>query len=405
MVQMKQLNSPKKRFGRYELIGFLGKGGMGRVYLANDPSLDRRVALKIPNPEKRVAERWRQMFYEEARAMAQIRHTNLCPVYEAGNVNGVDYLAMAYIEGKSLIHLVSKDNACDVDKALLLLGKLALGIHQMHRAGVIHRDLKPGNIIIDKSREPVVVDFGLACRGDQSVTQDSIVGSIGFLAPEIISSNGQDVGPSSDIYSLGTIAYLLMTGRMPFEGSTTKIYQSQLKLKPIAPSLLRPELDQDCDAVIQKALEPVPSDRYASARELANDLTQLLRRQRPANISKYRQFELQVVQGCHVLHLHSDSFLTMAELEATKQELYGMLANEKPMQLILNFASIQRCSSAAISLLAHLHLDARTTQTQLRLCGIRDSIRIVFESMNLVDEVFEIVDTVPHALRAINTKD
>jgi serine/threonine protein kinase len=399
MVHAKQMNSKTKKFGRYELIGFLGGGGMGQVYLATDPRLDRNVALKIPNPEKRQDERWQRMFYEEARAMAQIRHTNLCPVYEAGSVDGVDYLAMAYIKGPSIADLLRDANAPSPQQSLLALGKLSLGIHTMHRAGVIHRDLKPGNVIIDSSGEPVVVDFGLACRDADVSSTDMVVGSCGFLAPEIISSNGRDIGPQSDIYALGTIGYLLLTGKMPYTGSATKIYREQLKLKPIPPSVLRPGLDPEIDAVIGRTLEADPSKRYQTARQLANDINQLMRKQSAQ--ASYKQFDIQVIQGCHVIHLHNESLLSMAELERTKREIFAMIAAEKPLRLILNFAAVQRCSSAAISVMTHLYLDLKATRTQLMLCGIREAIRAVFVTMNLDGTVFRIFETVPHALRAV----
>ena len=399
----KQLQSSRQPFGRYELIGFLGKGGMGRVYLAFDPNLDRHVALKIPNPDKRCDEKWRKMFYEEARAMAQIRHTNLCPVYEAGNVENVDYLAMAYIKGPSLMELTQEKPIGHPHKVLPMIGKLALGIHQMHQAGVIHRDLKPGNIIIDTSSEPVLVDFGLACRESTNEMHDSIVGSFGFMAPEIISSNGRDVGPHSDIYALGTIAYLLLTDRMPFVGSPTKIYREQLAFRPARPSKLKPELDADLDQVIGRALEREPSERYGTAREFACEINRLMHKQ-PKTKPQFDQFEVQVVQGCHVLHIHSHSLLTMQDLERTKCEMYEMLAACRPIQLILNLAAVQRCSSAAISVLTHLHLDLKATQTGLCLCGVRDSIRRVFSTMQLDGTVFEILDTVPNALRAIQAQ-
>ncbi|MFK8113077.1 MAG: protein kinase [Rubripirellula sp.] len=395
------MNSNKKRFGRFELIGFLGKGGMGRVYLAVDPSLDRHVALKIPHLDEDCDQKWRDMFYEEARAMAQIRHTNLCPVYEVGNVEGVDYLAMAYIKGPSLVDLVRDEKVPKTDQVMLMFGKLALGIHQMHRAGVIHRDLKPGNIIIDTSGEPVVVDFGLASRGPTDVMRDSIVGSNGFLAPEIITSNGRDVGPQSDIYALGTIGYLLLTGKMPYEGSPTKIYRAQRSRKPLLPSVIRPDLDQEIDGLLCRALEAEPTKRYGSARELALEINRLIRKQPAKGASQYRQFDLQMIQGCHVIHIHNESLLTIGELDRTKVELFKMLSEERPLQLILNFAAVPRCSSGAISVLAHLYLDLKATRTHLRLCGIRDSIRRVFTTMKLEGTVFDIVDTVPNALRAV----
>jgi len=271
-----------KKFGRYSILKKLGVGGMGAVYLAYDTQLERRVALKVPNfsahEQREVVER----FLREARAMATIRHAHLCPVFDAGIIDGTHYLTMAYIEGHLLSEFIKPGEPASQRRAAALVRKLALAVQEAHANGIVHRDLKPQNIFIDQRGEPVVVDFGLARRGvarDATLTQSgALMGTPAYMAPEQARGHIDSVGPHSDVYSLGVILYQLLTGRLPFPGDFLAVLGQVMSAdEPDPPRTHQPDLDQQLETICLKAMAKRPADRYASMADLAQALTDLLK--------------------------------------------------------------------------------------------------------------------------------
>ena len=179
-----------EQFGRYQIKRQLGQGGMGAVYLAHDQQLDRDVALKIPFFDENDGPEVIQRFYREARAMAALQHANLCPVFDVGEINGVHFLAMAYIAGRPLNDYLKKGKPLTSRQVAGLIRKLALALQEAHGADIIHRDLKPANIMIDKRKEPIVMDFGLARRdtdAEAALTHTgTMMGTPSYMAPELI---------------------------------------------------------------------------------------------------------------------------------------------------------------------------------------------------------------------------
>jgi formylglycine-generating enzyme required for sulfatase activity len=268
------------QFGRYRLVRQLGAGGMGTVYLAEDTVLGRRVALKVPHfadagPE--VIER----FYREARVAAGIEHPHLCPVYDVGQVDGVHYLTMPFIEGTPLSEQVDPDSPWPPRDAVALVHKLALAIEVMHRQEVIHRDLKPGNVLMRPGGEPVLMDFGLARSfrdQNQRLTGSGVpVGTPAYMSPEQVRGEQAALGPGTDVYSLGVILYELLTGVVPFNGPLHTVFDQILHAAPGPPSERRPELDSELDALCLKALAKDVGDRYVSMAEFAQALEGYLR--------------------------------------------------------------------------------------------------------------------------------
>jgi hypothetical protein len=269
-------------FGRYRIIRKLGQGGMGAVYLAHDTQLDRQVALKVPNFAASERGEMVERFLREARAMATIRHPNLCPVYDVGEIDGMQYLTMAYIEGRLLSEFVRPDQPPSERQTATLIRKLALALQEMHTRGIVHRDLKPTNIFIDQRGEPVILDFGLARRTerrDVALTQNGeVLGSPAYMAPEQARSQAANVGPCSDIYSLGVILYELLTGCRPFRGEQVLDVLAQvLTAEPEPLRAHRPGLDPRLEAICLKAIAKQPTNRYASMAELAAALADCLR--------------------------------------------------------------------------------------------------------------------------------
>jgi serine/threonine protein kinase len=265
--------------GRYQIRSKLGAGGMGTVYLADDTWLTRRVALKVPHfgdDEALAIDR----FKREARVAANTDHPNICPVYDIGEVNGVHYFTMPYIVGESLAAHINADHPWDIDRAVALVGKLARAMAEMHRQGVVHRDLKPGNVMINQRSEPVLLDFGLAriatatAAGKTILSSGHIAGTPPYMSPEQFEGDSSKIGPASDIYSLGAVLYELATGRTPFgDIPVAAIYGAIHRHEsPPPPSDERPDIDAAFDALCLKALAHRPEDRFDSMTSFAEAL-------------------------------------------------------------------------------------------------------------------------------------
>ncbi len=263
-------------FDDVELLEELGQGGMGIVYKARQISLDRLVAVKLLLTEYFLEPVRVARFQTEARTAASLTHPNIVQVYQVGECAFGHYLAMEFVDGHSLEYFIYKGRI-SLAAALHLMIKVAKAVHYAHSKGIVHRDLKPANIMIDRSHRPVVMDFGIAKFVGQSSTltqQGVVIGTPAFMAPEQAGEAHDQVGPWSDVYSLGAILYLMLTGRVPFdEGSPLRTV-----LKVIGPDLpppvrsLCPEVPEGLEQLCMKCLSKQPADRYASAQALAEEL-------------------------------------------------------------------------------------------------------------------------------------
>ena len=262
-----------ERFGRYRILRKLGAGGMGAVYLAEDTRLGRKVALKVPHftadEDATVIDR----FYREGRMAASIEHPNLCPVYDVGEIDGVHYLTMPYIEGTPLSRLVHGEQPWPPTQAAALMRQMALAVNALHQRGVIHRDLKPANVLLRSDGAPVLMDFGLArsftAQSRRLTATGAAVGTPVYMSPEQIIGDPRAIGPGTDIYSLGVILYELVTGVIPFEGPLAAVYGQILHATPPPPSSYWPGLDSWVDAVCRRAMARRPEDRFATAGDFA----------------------------------------------------------------------------------------------------------------------------------------
>jgi serine/threonine protein kinase len=277
-----KVRMPGDTFGRYRIIKSLGEGSMGSVYLAHDTQLDRKVALKIPKFDARSESKHIDRFLREARSAATLNHPNICQVFDVGEIDGTHFMTMAYIAGHTLQDFVNPEKPQRDRNVANVVRKIAVALHEAHINGLVHRDVKPGNIMIDPRNEPIVMDFGLARQIDEEddarLTRDgAILGSPAYMSPEQIEGKADKLGPTSDIYSLGIILYELLTGNLPFQGSVASIIGQILAKEPDSPLKHRPDMSPRLAAICVKAMAKKPKDRYPSMQSMANDLMEYLR--------------------------------------------------------------------------------------------------------------------------------
>ena len=268
-----------KRIGRFEIVRQLGMGGFGAVYLARDPQLDRDVALKIPRPGTLDSPKIKARFFLEAKAAARLQHPNIVSVFDAGEDQGHHYIASAYIRGKTLSDVID-DKPCDSRTAAEVVRKLADALQYAHSQGIIHRDIKPHNVMIDAKGEPHLMDFGLARLENSAaqLTQDgTIMGTPAYMSPEQASGVSERMTPASDQYSLGIVLYEMLTGQVPFTGPA-QIVVFNVLTQPIAPPRTHvPTVSRDLETICLKATAKEATARYASCAELADDLKRWLK--------------------------------------------------------------------------------------------------------------------------------
>ncbi len=264
-----------RRIGDYELLAELGRGGMGVVYQARQVSLDRMVALKMLLRGGMATADDVARFRAEAEAVARIDHPNIVPIYEVGELDGQPFFSMKFVAGTTLAARLA-EGPLAAREAAALLAPICRAVHFAHQQGVLHRDLKPSNILIDLEGRPHVSDFGLAKRiaGDGTLTNTgAILGTPSYMAPEQAAGNRGEIGPASDVYSLGTILYAMLTGRPPFQAaSPVDTVLLVLEQDPLPPRLVNAAADRDLEMIALMALQKPPELRYPTALAMAEDL-------------------------------------------------------------------------------------------------------------------------------------
>src|SRR5438876_3053625 len=270
----RRATSPVRPAGRYQILRRLGSGGMASVYLAHDPLLSREVAIKVPRLEGDgdTDEETLKRFQAELRAIGRLNHPNVVTIYDGGQEDGTPYLVMEPVEGESLAQLIRREAPLPVDRAGDIAREIAGALAYAHSLGIVHRDVKPQNVLIDRTGRVKVTDFGIAKSSDVTrTTTGTLLGTPSFMAPEVVA--GQQVTAAADIYALGVVLYQMLTGHVPFEAENAiaAAVRSQRE-DPRPPSDLAP-LPDWLEAVVLHALERDPARRYARAADLAEDLS------------------------------------------------------------------------------------------------------------------------------------
>src|SRR2546422_9481788 len=269
-----------KDFGDYELLEEIGRGGQGVVYRARQKSLNRIVALKVIGLAHWATEAHVKRFRLEAEAAASLNHPCIVPIYEVGERDGACYFSMGLVEGGQL-DAVAKREPISIRDAAELIAKLARTVSYAHEHGVLHRDIKPGNILLDTKGEPHLTDFGLArlVETESTVTRTlEVLGTPSYMAPEQAAGKNTQLTGATDVYGLGAVFYQLLTGHPPFAGGTTyETVRLLLNSEPRQPRQLNPKVDRDVSTICLKCLDKDPQCRYSSALALAEDLERWLK--------------------------------------------------------------------------------------------------------------------------------
>jgi eukaryotic-like serine/threonine-protein kinase len=263
--------------GRYRIIRKLGAGGMANVYLAEDQELGRRVAIKILDDRHAADDSFRERFRREAKNAAGLSHPNIVSIYDRGEAEGTYYIAMEYLSGRSLKELIVSRGPTPIRIATDYTRQILAAIGYAHRHGIVHRDIKPHNVVVDGDGRLKVTDFGIARSGASQITEvGSIIGTAQYLSPE--QARGAPVDQRSDVYSVGIVLYEMLTGKVPFTGDTPlEIAMKHLSEVPVPPSELRAEVPDDLDLIVVRALAKDPADRYQTAEEMDADLARVAR--------------------------------------------------------------------------------------------------------------------------------
>jgi hypothetical protein len=267
-----------QQIGRYRILALLGAGGMGAVYRAVDPQLDREVALKQPHfdgPPEDVKRRM-ERFQREARAAAAVLHPNVCPIFDVGEHEGRPFVVMALIEGQSLAqYLASHPGPLSVASAVNLARQILDGLGAVHSRGTVHRDIKPANILLDAAGRPYLTDFGLA-RPETPITpltsEGAILGTPFYMAPEQAAGHADQVGTWTDLHAVGVVLYEMLTGVRPFQAAGPAVLAQILRDDPVPPRKLRPDLDAGLEAIVLRALHKDPRQRFPDAAAFAGAL-------------------------------------------------------------------------------------------------------------------------------------
>src|SRR5215469_11641998 len=271
---MQPVETPRTYMGRYELTHLVARGGMAQVYRAIDLQLDRPVALKVLFPELSVDKTFVERFRREAQAAANLSHPNIVPVFDWGEDDGAYFIVMEYIDGRPLSAVLRDPQRLPPGQIAQIGASVAAALAFAHRHGVVHRDVKPGNVLITPEGEVKVTDFGIAraVNTEESLTQTgAVMGTAAYFSPE--QAEGKTVDARSDIYSLGVVLYEMAVGRPPFSGdSPVAVAAKHVRDDPVLPRAANAACPAALEAVIMKAMAKDPAARYGSAEELRADL-------------------------------------------------------------------------------------------------------------------------------------
>lgn len=335
-----------KQLGDFKIHKLLGQGGMGEVYLAEQVSLKRRVALKILRRDLVKDEKYLRRFEAEAKAVAPISHPNIVSVIAIGEDQGIHYIALEYVQGMNLRDYISRKGRLDFATCRFIMRKVAEALQRAGEEGIVHRDIKPENVLVTRKNEVKVADFGLARQisADKvDLTQTGVtMGTPLYMSPEQV--EGKPLDPRSDIYSFGIMCYHMMTGKPPFRGETAMAVAIQhVKATPEPLSLLRPDLPPELIAIVEKAMAKNPEARYQTAKEIIRDLNRLKAKGEVTETAVVAIPDLDATDE-PAISKSSKQFLTLSE---TLTSLSRVLVSKKYRRWVIGAAMVLALGSGA----------------------------------------------------------
>ena len=268
------MNAGRRTIGRYEVLRRLRAGGMGTLYLARDPDLDRLLAIKFLNDDLTSDPELRERFSREARAAARLRHANIITVFDVGETGSRPFIAMEYVPGESLAEMVARRASLSLPQKLALADDLCNGLAHAHDAGVVHRDVKPANLMIDRDGTLRIVDFGIAHLSESTMTEDKVLGTVNYMSPEQLT--GRPVDQRTDVFAVGAVLYELLTGHKAFPGGMREGVLDRIltgtpePLQPICAAI-----DAGLSRIVGRALQKDPAARYQNLHEMRRDIGRL----------------------------------------------------------------------------------------------------------------------------------
>jgi eukaryotic-like serine/threonine-protein kinase len=300
-----------ERIGKYVIVKEVGRGSTGVVYLSHDPYYRRDVAIKVYNIETSDEERariTRKMFLSEAHMVGMLQHPNILPIFDAGEENGHYYIVTDHVHGARTLSAYCKpDNLLPIDDVVEIIYKCSKALHYAHSRGVIHRDIKPSNLMLTQANDVRIIDFGIALVADSEISRiDGIAGSPSYMSPEQVQS--LEITNRSDLYSLGAVMYELLTGFRPFRGSNlSKLLHQIVYATPQPIHALRPEINEELEDAVAKALHKDPAKRHRNGLEFAADLTRLHQKLREGYSKIDKQEHFSILRRLKFFHDFSQS--------------------------------------------------------------------------------------------------
>ncbi|MGH2480015.1 MAG: protein kinase domain-containing protein, partial [Ktedonobacteraceae bacterium] len=264
---------------RYELLDPIGRGGMATIYRGRDTRMDRIVAIKVLREVYSTDPKFVTRFQREAKAASALQHPNIVQVYDYGQTEGNYFIVMELIEGTDLRRYLRSRGVLDIDRAIIIAHDVALGLGAAHRRSIVHRDVKPQNVLVGKSGAIKLTDFGIASvykdiNAERLTTTGMTLGTVQYYAPE--QAQGEIVSPAADVYALGIVMYEMLTGRTPFDGDTpVAVAMQHIQDVPVPPSELNPSIPQTLEDIIMRSLEKIPEMRFRDGSQMARALETL----------------------------------------------------------------------------------------------------------------------------------
>jgi anti-anti-sigma factor len=369
------------------------------VYLAQDESAGRQVAIKVPKGRPPGTAEGTEQFLSEARNVSRLRHEGIVALYDHGQeAEGSCYLVYEYVEGMTLAARLV-EGPLPHEEAALIVARVAEALHHAHLCGLVHRDIKPSNILLDREGWPRVLDFGLAVPEEDLPQQRGLLaGTLAYMAPEQVRREGHFIDGRADIFSLGIVLYELLCGRRPFQGGTAEeVVEQILHREPKPPRQIRDSVPLTLERICLMALRKQIGERFTTAKDMAEEL-------RRAVSFGPRCGYLQVQDRKGILILEVTSSVTAVEnVDDFKNELYGLLETINPTQAVLDFAGTNHVPSATAGHLVSARRRLKDRGGELHICGLGEKPAAMFRETHL-DRILKVYPDVAGALRAAGTQ-